>query len=372
MQPRERILAIAVAVIAGGWFVDAVAVSPALAWMRAVGEQTQAAQREADESKALVDRQARILAEWRGRHAAGLADDEAATRFRAQQLIAASARDSGLAVDSVGGGQLVNASRDQAFDLVRVTVSGQGTLSQAQAFVAGLESAAMPLRIERCEFAAQDPKQDRIDLALTISTRIVPAAMRAARQMPAGTPAWKPEARDASLDPVVLAARPFLGDRSRPRAGAAAASGARDERPVAPAGWALVGIVGREPGAAAFLRDLGGSGERQLARGDTIDGATVTAIDAAGLHLSADGAERVITVGSDLTGRAVSLPAAVPARPASSSTPASATTSPAASATPTAPDPVPAAASTAAPAAGPDADREAILQRLRQQRNRNQ
>ncbi len=288
----------------------------------------------------------------------------------------ASARTSSFSIDSVSGSQRVPAAHGHAYDLLRMTVTGQGSLSEAQAFLAGIESAAAALRIERCELAPRDARKDHVDLSLTLSTRIVASTARAGRSVPPGTAAWKPEVRDGRLDAATLAAKPFLADRrssTRERRREPEKEPAPVAVPVTAGGWALVGVVASPEGAEAFLRHLGDGKERVVRIGDAIgEDGSVTAIDAAGLRFTAQEQEHRIAVGCDLTGAPIpvdrqSAPmrtvAAAPSPPAgrwsgrSSSGPA-APTAPVAS-----PFQVPAAG-----AANPDA--ESILQRLRQQRNR--
>lgn len=370
MQKRERLLALATGLLVGGWLLDGTLVQPGLAWLAGVNKQTAELTREAGESRVLIDRQARILADWRSRHAAGLLDDVDGARFRIQQALAGGARSSGFSIDNVGGGQLVPAAHGQTYDTLRLTVAGQGTLSQVQAFLAGIEMAALPLRIDRCELAGGDGRKDQIDVALTLSTRLASSAGRAGRAVPEGTAAWKPEARDGRLDSEVLAGKPFLNERKAARRERTTSTSV-DTKPTAPAGWALVGIVVKADEATAFLRSLGDGSERLLHVGDEIDGSEVAAIDSVGLHLSANGEQRVVTVGSDLTGKPASAPtrrtttttasATAPTTTATTGSPAAATGTPA----------TPAATPFAVPTVTPDADRDAILQRLRQQRNRS-
>ena len=118
MQKRERLLAGAVALLVGGWLVDSVVIQPTAAWFAAMDKSTQAATREAGEATVLIDRQARILADWRSRHAAGLVDDEDQARFRLQRTLQDSAKSSGFTITSVGGGQLVGATQEQVYDLL--------------------------------------------------------------------------------------------------------------------------------------------------------------------------------------------------------------------------------------------------------------
>lgn len=358
MQRRERILFGVVGLLAGGWLLDSALLGPGLAWYDRVREQTRKAGEEAAQSRALVDRQARILADWRAHHAAGLLDDEAAARFRVQSALAEAARTGGVVLDNVSGGQLVPAARDETCDTLRLTASGQGTLAQVMAFTAALEGAAQPLRIERSELSASDARKDQIELAMTVSTRLVPAAARAKRSVPAGTAAWTPEAPDRTAGAATVAARPFLADR-RGGARQAAVDGAAKTVAAAPGGWALVGIVARHDGNVAFMRHLGDGSERVLAVGDEFDGRTASAIDAGGLTLGGGAEPLRVAVGVQLDGTPVpaasrqSAPAAAP-RAAVTAQPGTAAAVPA----------------PATPSSSTDTGREAILERLRQQRNR--
>ncbi len=346
MQARERWLAWGAGGIVGLWLFDLMIIEPGLGWYRAVQEDTRTTSRTVAEAQILVDHADRIHAAWRGQHAAGLLDGEDAARFRLQQALAGSARSSGVVVDSVGGGQRIPAVHGTAYDTIRSTVTCQGSLGEILAFLAGLEAVAQPLRIERCELAARDGRKDLLDTALTISTRIASGEARATRRIPVNQKPWSPVPRDPVLDPTVLASKPFLSDRrSERRAGATTQAAAALAKP---GGLALVGIVTRPGSEQGFLLDLGGGPERQISVGDTLGEDTVTAIGADGLRLRNAGGERLIAVGSDLTGQALTAASVgSDARPAAPST----TPSPSAS--------------------GPAIDREAILQRLREQRNRS-
>ena len=338
MRARERTLAIAVGALVGLWLVDAVAIEPALGWYRGVVRDGEQSARRVAEARVLVDRAPRIRDDWRSRHAAGLLDEEDQARYRLQETIATAARRAGVAIDSAGGGQRVPAAHGTAYDTLRLSLSAQGSLTELLAFCADLEGAAMPLSIERGELAARDARKDQVDLALTVSTRLVAAKERAARRVPADAPAWKPPKADGADRALVVAAQPFLAERRR------AAKPVAGPAPAPTGGtWGVVGIIARDGAPLGFLRHTGDGSERQVLPGDALPGAagTVAAITPEGLRVAAaDGAERTLAVGSDLTGQP--LAAAAP-----STTPS-------------------AAGTTAAPAG----DRDAILQRLRQKRNR--
>jgi len=370
MQKRERLLAGAVALLIGGWLVDSVMLQPSLAWFAAMDKDTQAATREVGEANVLIDRQARILADWRGRHAAGLVDDEDQARFRLQRTLQDAAKTSGFTIASVGGGQLVAATQEQVYDLLRLSVSGHGSLEQVQRFVATLESAAQPLRIERAELSSGDARKDVLDAALTLSTRLVAESARGGRVVPDGTVAWMPEKRSTVLDEAVQVAKPFLADRRH--AVARSISAAKDEpaTTVAPtttskAGWALVGIVASDRDSVAFLRHQGDGSERLLKVGEHLDDHTVIAVDQHGLRLRTDEQEQLIAVGQDLKGQAIDGTVTTARRSNGSGSVGTSTASSATTVTPGT-----AAAPFQVPTIPTDPAREAILQRLRSQRNR--
>lgn len=348
MLRRERILAAAVGVLVGGWLLDSALIGPGLAWYDRVRSETRKAGEEAAQAQALVDRQSRIMADWRSRHAAGLLDDESAARFRLQRTLADAARSGGLALDNVSGGQLIPAGRDETCDTIRLTATGQGGLAQAMAFIAALASAPQALRIERSELSASDARKDLLEVSLTVSTRIVPAKARSGRGIPDGTAPWAPEPADRATGEAVVAAKPFLGERRAPSArGPAPDDGAKAAPAAAPGGWALVGIVARDGGAVAFMRHLGDGRERLLAAGEDFEGRAASAVDADGLVLGTGDAAQRIAVGTQLDGTpvpsgGVRTAAAAPAGAAPGSSPAPIT----------------------------DSSRESILERLRQQRNR--
>lgn len=377
MHQRERMLVGAVVLLLGGWTVDSVIVQPTMAWFAAVEKQTIAAQAQAGEAQALIERQTRIMAEWRGRHAAGLLDDEGQARFRLQKTLQNAAQSSGFSIASVSGGQLIPAGQELHYDLLRLTISGNGSLSQVQAFVAAIEGVAMPLAIERSEWSAGDARKDHLDVALTLSTRLVSAAARTGRTVPNNTAPWTPAARDPSLDVAVAASKPFLADRqssppksesiTKTKKTVVAASAATERK-----SWAVVGIVIHGPNSGlAFLRHQGDGTERSVRATDVIDTFTVVAIDANGLRLSDSNGETTVAVGQDLTGHTVA--GAFPTAPTlPTATPASATTAENTSSTTSAPSVTPAAAAALfqIPTATADPTRDAILQRLREKRNR--
>lgn len=371
MHKRERLLAIGVAVLVGGWALDAMLIGPGLAWLAKLRAEGRAAATEAAEASLLVDRSKQIMDRWRAWHASGVLDDEDAARFRAQQAVTGAARDSSCTIDTLGGGQRVPAAQGQTYDLLRLTVSGQGSLAEVQDFLAALESAPQPLRIERCELAARDPRKDALDLSLTLSTRIAAAKTRDSRAVPEGTQAWTPEPRDGALDAAVREARPFLGDRRSGRVATAAVE-TPASTPAHAGTWALVGVVTREDGAIGFLRHLGSGEERTVRAGDSVGDARVAAIDTDGMRLAGGETESTVRIGTDLAGQAVPAGGARSSAPAATGTPPSAPIAAPVGATPAgAPAttaPAAAASAAAAPAAG--ADREAILQRLRERRNR--
>ncbi len=307
MQKRERILAATVALLCGGWLIDSMVVQPSLAWYATVERETRDARREAGEAKAIIDRQAVIMAAWRAQHAAGLLANADQARFQLQSALASEAGHSGFTIDSVSGGQVIPATDDHIYDILRLGVSGRGTLAQVSEIIARLESSALPLAIERSEWSSSDPKRDFLDITLTVSTRMAGEQARAGRGIPENTDSWKPGVRERSLDAATLAAKPFLADRSPPRP--PTVTKVEPEKPPPPPptdpGWGLVGIATTDGQSYAFVRHLGDGTERQLTLGETIDGRTIIAIEKNGLRVTHNEDEQSIAVGNTIRGEAM-------------------------------------------------------------------
>lgn len=372
MQKRERLLAAAVAVMLGGWLIDSVVLQPTLAWFAAVDKQTAIARQEVGEAQALIDRQARIMADWRARHAAGLIDDEDQARFNLQRTLESAAQGSGFTIAAVSAGQMIPANQDQVYDLLRLTVSGHGALIQVQGFVAAIEVARMPLSIERSEWSSGDARKDQLDVALTLSTRLVSTKARAGRAVPEGVVAWTPAVRATTLDEAVAAAKPFLSDRRGHRHEAKSETVTKaetviDSVPNKQKGWVLVGIVNHADHAVAFVRHQSDGREQQLRVADTIETFTVVAVDAAGLQMHNDAGDITVAVGQDLTGTASSGAFATPPTSAVASTTGAASRSSTSAITL---PPGAAAAPFQIPTTTSDPARDAVLQRLRERRNR--
>jgi len=308
MQKRERILAGTIALLVGGWLIDGMVVQPTTIWFATVEKQTRDAQRETGESNVLINRQSQIMTAWRTQHAAGLLDNGDQARFRLQRTLANEASASGFIIDSVSGGQVIPASNDQIYDILRLGVSGRGSHEQVTAFIAHLEQADMPLAIERSEWSSSDARKNHIDLSLTVSTRMVAESARLGRSVPDETMAWKPGQRESTFDSETIAAKPFLADRRPPHPETIAKK--EDHVPPPPPiiidpGWGLVGIVTTNGQSVAFIRHLNRAEERQVTVSETIDAFTVTTINASGMMVSDSTGERHILVGNTLLGEAI-------------------------------------------------------------------
>lgn len=382
MNRREKILAFGVGGLVLALGANSFAVEPALAWYKAARDETAGYEQKIQEAQALVDRENAITAAWNARHKAGLLSDENTARFAAQQTLASAAETSGFQVESVGGGQRMPAVHGQAYDQLRLTLSGHGTLAQVQGFLAGCQQAALPWRVDRCELAARDGRKDRLDASLTLSLRIASEEARKKIAVPKKAAAWAPAARDGALDAAVLKAKPFLADRRAPETPRAVVARTEDPTPPPPppppgSDWTLAGLVTKDGVGEALVVHAGDQEPRLLHAGDAIAGGKVERVDADGLCMAYGDDKRVIQPGHTLSGAAASS-AAAPSSFVSSGTfggkpknggsrgdsragrgsrgPQDAALEPAPVAAP-------------APALG-DADREAILKRLRDQRNR--
>jgi hypothetical protein len=380
VQKRERYLATAVALLLGAWIADSFIIQSSLRWFADMDKQTRAAEQQVGEAKVLIDRQAKIMGDWRALHAAGLLDNSDQARFRVQTSLAKNASASGFVIDSISSGQVIPASSEQHYDVLRLGISGRGTHKQCVDFIALLEHSAMPLLIERSEMSASDGRKEQLDVAMTVSTRMVAEHARAGRSLPDGVIAWQPAVRDTQFDTEILAAKPFASDRRPARAENTAAEKPPEKKelpapkPIDP-GWALTGIVLGQNSNAAFIRHLGNFTERQISIGDIIDERTITAITHDHLVVTHGDEKMSIAVGYSLRGESVSVLSALTAKGSAKTSQASTSSAPSTrdkkevsendnkkneQKPPATPFSVP-------PPAG-DAAREAILERLRQQR----
>lgn len=399
MNTRERLLIGAVAVLGLGFIGDRLLLAPLLEWH---GRESAAAadlQRKIDDASALTRSAAKIEQAWRTRLASGLLEGDEAVQYRVQRLLAEAGAHSGLRLDNAVGGQRVAGGRvlGQDYDLLRFTCLGRGTLAQALAFTRAIGESAVPLRVERCEWSSRDGRRDEVDLTLTLSVPLRALKAEPVR-VPASTRPWQPAARDGGAEAAVLAAKPFLVDRkpaAAPRPAPAPTPRAETPPPPPPtpgSDWVLVGIATRDGAPSAFVRSLSGTTEREIPVGGEVAGGKLLSVGERSVEVAFDGKARSVGVGYTLAGQPYTF-----GKPSSSSgkssgsgkSSSSSSAAPAGAsgagngAKPSAPAEaggvvvaVPAEAAPAtepAPAAKPtDAEREAILERLRQQRNRSQ
>ncbi len=359
MQIRERRLLLIAAGTVILWLVDSLALRPLLHWQAGIEQQMQADRLAIMEDEALLLRRTAIMAQWRSWHAAGLMDDAASAAYRLHQMASTAAHDSGVVITSLGGSRHRPATAEALYDSLEISLRSEGSSAQVQAFLETINRSAMPLRIERCDLHARDTALDRLDCSLTISTRIVSAQHAQGLTLPPDISPWTPTASPPALDQTRHRRLALLFRADRPAPTPPAAPPTPRPGPVAPVvtapvrTWVVTGLilpVADPAGGRAFVRHQGLGTERIVTVGDQLDDRLVLAVDRDGLLLATgdDTPPLRIAPGQDILGRT-----------AVSSSPE-----------PSAPRPATTTPSAAAPALN-DPARQAILDRLRQQRTRS-
>ncbi len=393
MQARERSLALIVAALLGLWLVDALCIGPLMAWFEEQNQEIAQLEKQRSEALVLIDRKDLILQRWRSRHATGLLSDEQTARFKMQEYIVARASEHEVLIEHVGGHTRPGQGSAEVYATINMSLTAQGHLRGLKAFVSALEQAPMPLRLERCELASHDSKKDHMELSVALSTLIVSEHARAGRTVPEETPLWQSAILTTAVDKYIVDAKPFLSQRRKPLPMVKQAPIVKPPIQVVvdPGTWALVGITRVADQERVFLRHTKRAEDVEKRIGESIDGillqrleqnvliiqlaqaaselktdasvdneketAVLTETDIEGTTdaKAAQPEERAIAIGFTFAGKIFSS-AGAPAAAASSQAASTTTRS--------------SGSSTAASSTTSEADRQAILERLRNRRSR--
>lgn len=370
MQSRERTLAIIVALLVGIWLADSLLLQPLSQWFQEKDEAITALERDMNEAQIVLDRRQRIRQEWRSRHASGLLHSEEHARFTLQEMMNGAAIRQRLQIDNIGAQSRAIAHGDEQFLRLNVSLSARGSLRSVQAFLQELEETSMPLSIERCEVASLDPKKDELQLNASVSTLLLSAQRRAQRTLPEDVHAWQAQQLPEHVLEQTVRLKPFLAERRQAAPLVQPTSVVKEQEPLPPPDpgtWALVGVVRNNDVAQVFVRHTKRAEEKICIVGDQLDHFTIAAIDQGSVTLRAaasdageaalpdetEAQQRVIQVGQTFDGKAAGgLTTAVPASSGNAAPAAGGSPSPAGSVG--------------------DAQRKAILERLRQRRSRKE
>lgn len=178
MSAREMWLLIAVLGLGGLFLADRFVLAPILEALDASEDEISRLEAELTEAQALIDSRRAIEARWAGYQLAGLDRDLERARLHVQEQLAIWSRDTGVNLESLSTGRVLDR---EAFQALTFNASGVGTMTQVQQFLYRLRRADFPLRVLTCDITSRGTDADRLNLSLTLSTLVTTE--------PAGAPA---------------------------------------------------------------------------------------------------------------------------------------------------------------------------------------
>lgn len=175
MSTREKALALAVAIIVGGFALLNWVIDPALAAFENVDTQAEQLEQDLIRARALVDSESKIRKQWGGYEKAGLARSLEQADAETGRAILVWAEDARLTKVKLSDGK-DKIDDEQPFGELSYTLQAAGRLSQiCELFYTILES-PFPLRIEKCVIDVQNNDGDNLQLSLTVTTLFTPEA----------------------------------------------------------------------------------------------------------------------------------------------------------------------------------------------------
>ncbi|MFN3167811.1 MAG: hypothetical protein ACE37H_12180 [Phycisphaeraceae bacterium] len=175
MSRREKLLALLVALIVGGFALLNWVIDPALAAFAAIDAESEQLEQELIQARGLVEDEPRIRKDWAGYQKAGLKRSLEAADAETGRALLVWAEDARLTKVRLSDGK-PKTDGEQPFATLSYTLQAAGRLSQVcELFYAVLES-PFPLRIEKCVIDVQNNDSESLQLSLTVSTLFTPEA----------------------------------------------------------------------------------------------------------------------------------------------------------------------------------------------------
>lgn len=172
MSPRERTLAMVIAVLAvgfGGYMLVVVPVTNAFA---RVADETTEMEGKLQSARLLVDNQRRIDGRWVGYRQAGLRDDEFDARRRTQESIAQWCDTSRLTIKTMEPSREPKLDEDERFAEITIRLTAEGSIGALQRFLQHVSAAPFPLRVESCTISNRREGEEALTLVMSLSTII--------------------------------------------------------------------------------------------------------------------------------------------------------------------------------------------------------
>lgn len=175
MSKREKILALGVALIVGGWLLLTWVIDPAFAAFADIDEQTEQLKQELSLARSLVDNESKIRKGWAGYEKAGLSRSMEAADAETGRALLAWADEAGLSKVKLSDGK-DKVDDEQPFGELRYTVQTAGKLEQIYKLLWSIHQSPFPLRVEKCVIDVQNNDGENLQLSLSVSTLFKPEA----------------------------------------------------------------------------------------------------------------------------------------------------------------------------------------------------
>lgn len=173
MSSREKILALGIALIVGGWLLLTWVIDPAFAAFAEIDQEAEQLEKELSLAQSLVDNESKIRKHWAGYEKAGLARSMQQADAETGGALLAWADDAGLSKVKLSDGK-DKIDDEKPFGEIRYTVQATGKLDRVYQLLWSIRQSPFPMRIEKCVIDVQNNDDEKLQLSLTVSTLFTP------------------------------------------------------------------------------------------------------------------------------------------------------------------------------------------------------
>jgi Tfp pilus assembly protein PilO len=167
MTKRERMIGIGVGVAAAIFVIDSYALTP---YTKARDENQKKIVELADKfekANKLIKKQRSMEKSWREMLQSGLKSDPAEAEQQILQSVRQWAQDAGLAPTSLKPDRVVRSDKTQ---LVRLNVTGTGSMASVAKLLWSIEKAQIPLKVDELQLTTRKEGTDDLAVTLSVST----------------------------------------------------------------------------------------------------------------------------------------------------------------------------------------------------------
>ena len=167
LSQREKLLTILVAAVIGLLTLDRYVISPLWAGALSLADQRQQLLSQLDQARRLIETQPRLEARWRAMVDAGLTDNPAEAESQFLSALRDWSEQAGLALASI---KPERAKVEKDLGELRFVAVGQGKMRAVARFLWLVESAEMPVRINKLQVASRQEGDQTLSMTLHLST----------------------------------------------------------------------------------------------------------------------------------------------------------------------------------------------------------